>query len=609
LLDSYWVKLRNLLTLSVRKIISAIEIAWNPKSEQSLRVQATDYCNRLRNDRSVWQPCISIFTKTPRHSDVIRIFVLEIINSTIQGGALDIQALSAVKDEILRYLRRVYLVDENPESDTTSVQNKIAQTLTCLFSALYSHGWLAYFDDILSLTSKSRNGARDSASGTIFYLRVLNSIHEEIGDQLVPRSREEQDHANILKDMVRERDVQKIALSWQEILSRWRESNDTIAELCLRAVGKWVSWIDIGLVVNQQMLDLLFEQLARAQKTDLRNGEESIRDAAVDVFTEIIGKKMKPQDKLGMISFLNLENVVSQLIACPPLSDRRFSSQYDTDLAETVARLVNNTVLDVAKILDSEPQESGTWQSAENLLQGFLPHVLRFFADEYDEICSTVIPCLSEVLSFLRKAAKIEGPSPQRAVMLLPILKAIFTKMRYDDTSSWGGDEDETDEAEFQYLRKRLVPLQQTIAAVDEQLYMDAVTGLVGQTFENLGTGGTNLDWRDLDLALCEMFSFGDLAIKSGGLYQKNRPNSPAAEKLVHMMLRMVESGIMFRNPFLTNIADCTFQIFDISTIQLPKSNTWNFVCATAHFLKGILSTSTQFFRIFSSSSIIHQPM
>lgn len=524
------------------QIVSAIEIACTPTSEQTLRIQATEYCNQLRSDQSAWQAAISIFTRIPRYSDVVRIFVLEIVNTTIQGRTLDIQALNAIKDQILRYLRQLYLAGDDSASETSSIQNKTAQTLTYLFSALYASTWVTCIDDILSLSKKSPNGNRDNASGVIFYLRTINTIHEEIGDQLVPRSRAEQDHANILKDLVRERDAHQIALSWQEVLTQWREGNDTIVELCLKAVGRWVSWIDIGLVVNQQMLDLLFEQLMRAQKTNLRDGEEAIRDAAVDVFTEIIGKKMKAQDKLEMISFLNLETIVSQLIACPPLNEKRFSPQYDTDLAETVARLVNNIVLDIVKILDSETQESGTWQRAENVMQAFLPHVLRFFADEYDEVCSTVIQCLSEVLTYLRKAAKIEGPSPQHTVMLFPILQAIFVKMRHDDTS-WGGEGDETDEAEFQYLRQRLGTLQQAVAAVDEQLYLDAVTSLVGQTFDKVGSRGTNVDWRDLDLALCEMLSFGELAIKSGGLYQKNRPNSPAAEKLVQMMLRMVESG------------------------------------------------------------------
>jgi exportin-T len=442
-----------------------------------------------------------------------------------------------------KYIQWLCLAEDDTTSDSISIQNKTVQTLTYLFSALYSHNWQAYFDDLLSLTSKSHNGIRDNASGTRFYLRAINSIHEEIGDQLLTRSRVEQERANILKDLVRQRDVEKIALSWQEILGHWRQSDDGIVQLCLKAVGKWVSWIDIALVVNRQMLDFLFEQLARAQKTNMREEEVSIRDSAIEAFTEIVGKKMKANDKLELLSYLNLDSVVSQLIASPPLSDRRYSSEYDTDLAETVARLVNNSVLDIVKIIESEPQQSESWQRAQNLLQAFLPHVLRFFSDEYDEVCSTVIPCLSEVLGFMRKTARMNGPSPERATMLLPILKAIFTKKRYDDTSSWVGDEDETDEAEFQYLRKRLGTLQQTIAAVDQQLYIDAVTGLVNETFDRLGSSGTNLDWRDLDLALCEMFSFGELAVKGGGLYQRSRPNSVAAEKLVQMITRMVESG------------------------------------------------------------------
>jgi exportin-T len=127
--------------------------------------------------------------------------------------------------------------------------------------------------------------------------------------------------------------------------------------------------------------------------------------------------------------------------------------------------------------------------------------------------------------------------------MLLPILKAIIAKMRYDETSSWGNEDDQTDEAEFQELRKRLNVLQQIIASSNEQLYVEVVTEVVRSTFDNLRQSGAQLDWRDLDLALYEMFLFGDLAVRSGGLYSKGKPNNPAAERLIEMMLRMVESG------------------------------------------------------------------
>ena len=487
----------------------------------------------------------------------MRHFSLEVVNAAAQAGLIDPQALGYVRNGLLVYLRQVYGGDAAAAgADSANIQNKVAQTVTFLFSALYASGWEGFFDDMLSLTYKSAGSAgRDNPLGIVFYLRVVNSIHDEIGDVLVSRSRSEQDKANTLKDLIRQRDMTKIASSWQELLTEWADGNDAIVEMALRAVGSWVSWIDIGLVVNQTMLDLLFQQLGRAQKAELRAGEEKVREAAVNVFTEIIGKKMKTEDKIDMIAFLNLDSIVSQLSNSPPLHENRFTSKYDTDLAETVSKLVNITVIDIVRALDHDGVTAECKEKANGLLQIFLPHILRFFSDEYDEVCSTVIGCVTDLLSYFRKVAKTHPSlAAQHSTILLPILKAVIAKMRYDDTSSWGDEDEQTDEAEFQELRKRLGILQQIVASVDEQLYMEAVSEVVGATFENLRQSGAQLDWRDLDLALHEMFLFGDIAVRAGSLYTKGQPNNPAAERLIGMMERMVESGRSL-NP-LKSVAD-----------------------------------------------------
>ncbi|PGH09350.1 exportin-T [Blastomyces parvus] len=528
------------------QVANAIEIAWNPSSDHALKAQAYEYLNQLRSDPSGWHVCLSIFTKSPRRSEVVRHSALEIVNSATQTGMVDMQGLGYIKDTMMEYLRQAFGLGPDAQIDPASIQNKVAQTLTYLFSALYGNGWETFFDDLIRLTYKSpQSSSKDNSLGIIFYLRVINSIHSEIGDVLVSRSRVEQDKANLLKDLIRQRDVQKIVSSWQEILSQWQNGSDPIAEICLRAIGSWVSWIDISLIVNQSMLDLLFQQLARAKDVNLPEGGEKVRDAAIDVFTEIVGKKMKPSDKIDMIVFLNLESIVAQLTASPPLHDHRFTSKYDTDLAETVAKLVNMTTVDIVRVLDNDTVDSATQEKAETLLQSFLPHILRYFSDEYDEICSTVIPSMNDLLSYFRKSAK-KNPAlvPQQTSMLMPILKAIIAKMRYDETSTWGDEDEQTDEAEFQELRKRLNVLQQIVASSNEQLYMDVVSEVVGTTFENLRRPGAQVDWRDLDLALHEMFLFGDLAVKSGGLYVKNKLNNAAAERLVEMMRSMVEADI-----------------------------------------------------------------
>jgi exportin-T len=470
---------------------------------------------------------------------------LDVVNNAIQTQQLDAQSLSHLKETLLEYVRRTYCTGSQDQVDPASLQNKLTQTLTFLFISLYKRGWESFLDDFLSLTSLQNNGARDNIAGIALYLRILGSIHDEIADVLVTRTNAETKRNTDLKDLLRVRDVQKVATSWQEILMQWRDRNDFIVEMCLKVVGKWVSWIDISLIVNQDTLNLLFQLAGRTNPT---NREDKVRDAAIDTFTEIVAKKMKPADKIGMIVFLNLGEVISQLIASPALNDLRSTSSYDTDLAEAVAKLVNNVVFDIVKVVEDAQVETETRAGAEQLLESFLPLLLRFFSDEYDEICSTVIPSLTDLLTFLRKAQPL--PSAYSA-MLSPILHAIIQKMRYDETSSWGNEDEQTDEAEFQELRKRLQVLQKSVAAVDEALYVEILSNVVGNTFQRLDQQSGQMDWRDLDLALHEMYLFGELTVPNGGLYAKSQPSSVAAERLIVMMSKMVESGKPGRASFL----------------------------------------------------------
>ena len=552
-----------------------------------------------------------MFTKSPRHSDVVRHVALEIVNGATQSAAVDLQGLVYIKDSLLAYLQQMYGQTEAAQTDSATIQNKLAQTITYLFISLYAENWTTFFDDLLRLTYRGpESSGRDNALGIIFYLRVINSVHGEIGDVMVSRSRDEQSRANMLKDAIRERDAQKVVSSWQEILSQWQDANDLIAEMCLRAIGSWVSWTNISLIVNQSMLDLLFQQLAKTKDGNLREGGEKVRDTAVDVFTEIVGKKMKPWDKLDMIMYLNLESVVGQLSASPPLQEHRFTSKYDTDFAETVAKLVNTAAIDIVRAMESESADDATRQRASSLLESFLPHILRYFSDEYDEICSTLIPAVGDLLSYFRTMAK-KNPAAisHQDSMLLSILKAVIAKMRHDETSSWDGDDDQTDEAEFQELRKRLSNLQQMISSTNEQLYIDVISELVRTTFDNLLKSGGHSDWRDLELALHEMYLFGDLAIRSGGLYAKSKPNSPAAERLVEMMLKMVEAGEAFQNTNYFSISTCPLtlllQTYGPSRIQPRNYSIWKFASDTTAFLSITRILSQALWKVFFSSSII----
>lgn len=526
------------------QVESAIELLSNPSADQNLKSQAFDFLNRLREDPSAWQVALPLFTRSPAPSEVVRHVCLEILNNAIQTQRLDQQSLSSIQYNLLEYVQRRY-GPGSTEVDSSFIQNKLSQAITYLFTALYPSEWTSFFDDFRSLAGDAANIGSANPAATILYLRILGSVHDEIADVLIPRTQEEQKRNTDLKDLVRARDANKISLAWQELLSRWRQIDLGTVEMCLGSISRWVSWIDISLVVNQAIISNLFE-LAGQQgniTSDIKEGK--VRDAAIDTFTETVGKKMPASNKIELIRYLNLGTLVDQLVRSPALSEHRDPSTYDTDLVEAVAKLVNNVVFDVVKVLDTSDVDDRTRLSAEELLQLFVHHLLRFFSDEYDEPCSLVIPSLTDLITMFRQTVKSKGSLPAYySAMLQPILDAIIKKMRYDETSEWGTEDAQTEEADFQELRRRLHVLQQAVAAVDETLYMTTLSKVVADTFNRLSSAGNKPDWQDLDLALHEMYLFGELAVKNGGLYQKSTPSTTASQTLLDMMSNMVNSEL-----------------------------------------------------------------
>lgn len=557
------------------QVENAIEIASNPTSSQQLRGQAIDYLNQLRTEGSAWQAALTLFTRDPRPTDFVRHTSLDLVNNAVQGHRLDEQSLAYIKDTLMGHIRQSY-VPGSGAVDTTHIQNKLMQTVTYLFVSLYPSAWQSFFDDFRALAGDQATIGSVNTATTFLYLRMLGQVHDEIADQLVARPEDEKKRNTELKDLIRQRDAQKISSSWQEILAKWTESDLGLVEMCLRTIGRWVSWTDINLIVNQAMIAIFLEMAGQQGIADPESPAGRVRDAAIDTFSEIVGKKMSPADKIELIIFLNLSEVVGQLITSPALAEYN-SPNYDNDLAETVAKLVNNIVFDIVKILENDSVDEQTRQRADNLIRIFTPYLLRFFADQYDEVCSTVIPSLTDLLTFLRKLQKKSGSIPsQYAAILPPVLDAIIAKMKYDETADWGEEGEQTDEAEFQDLRRRLHVLQQTVTAIDEAYYVETLSRVVNGTFGRLSQGDQSLNWRELELALHEMYLFGELAIRNQGLFAKREPSSVAAQQLVVMMNSMIDSGLAnYPHPAvqLQYMEICVryYQFFEQNSHFIPK--------------------------------------
>ena len=274
--------------------------------------------------------CLSLVVRDPKPSEVVRLVALDVINRAIQVDQIGPQGRAIIQDSLMIYIRNIYGTEGIRENiDSPSIQNKITQGLTYLFTQMYPSQWPTFFAEILSLTGNAGSSNRANYSGVVFYLRTLISVHDEIADVMVSRTTQEHQRHTEIKDLVRIRDAAMIALSWQEILSEWMHTDETITELCLTTIGKWVSWTDISLVVNQKLLNTLFELVSSPQQA----GSNKRRDAAIDTFVEILGKKMSANDKLELINLLKIKDIVEQLVTSSALTELRSTSSYDTDFA------------------------------------------------------------------------------------------------------------------------------------------------------------------------------------------------------------------------------------------------------------------------------------
>ncbi|EWC43484.1 hypothetical protein DRE_07516 [Drechslerella stenobrocha 248] len=535
------------------QVEQAVNIVYHPGagSNPEYVQQALEFLSHVKDSPDGWTVCLSLFTRQPKPDDVVRLYTLEVVNTAVRSrpGELGPQHMLFIKDSLMEYLRRNYQPNAtNSQPDNPAIQGKIIQTLTTLFTALYIASWTTFFDELLALTTSPaamlahQDGGgvapMDNLPGIVIYLRVMTDIHDEIAETTFYRSAEQTKRNTIIKDYIRDHDMKKLVATWQEILTQWRNVNAEVVERVLHVFAKWVSWIDISLVVNDHFLGHLADLLQGAGSGPVVTRR---RKAATVTLGEMAGKGMKPDEKLELISFLRLTDVVKTLIQLPEMRSDADADE-DIDFAEAVGALVNKIVLDLVTMLNGDTGVSPEGrQTAENLLTEWVPFLLVIFRHEYDDVSILVQAALSELLSYFRKEKRTTNTLlPTHHDMLAPILEAVVRTMKFDVDLDW----DEADphmEAEFRELRKKIKVMQDALASTDIDLYCSAILALVANTLDRCRQGP--VDWRDLELALHQMFLLGEVAVKANGLYVDGRPNGVAAEALDVMMGKMMELG------------------------------------------------------------------
>lgn len=373
-----------------------------------------------------------------------------------------------------------------------------------------------------------------------YYLRILISIHTDIGDQLFQHDSKTVQVSNNLKDLIRLNDMENIVLNWRDILNfvgKSLESNSNqnlkveILKNLFKVIGGWVSWIDINLVINNDFLDSFFNLF------DIK----LLRNDICTLFIEIFSKKMPSEKKMELLNLMKTNELIQTSMDTKLQFNDNDTDSNDPDevsFYEHLASMINNVGIEYLIVIEKTDSSLELKQLAFQHLNSLLPYVLRILPNDFDDISFQVFPFISNFLTILKKISKHQDSTiiniSEYSEFLDNLLDKIISKMKYDDDDDGLSDEDEDEDAqEFQDLRNKLKIFQDAISAINPDLFVAKISDVILKTLVNNGSG----DWRNLELGLYELTNFSDIIRNNSMRLPKTEINKSKAFKMFESLL------------------------------------------------------------------------
>ncbi|KAK6458473.1 armadillo-type protein [Scheffersomyces xylosifermentans] len=467
-----------------QQIHQAVDIALSGTADASLKNQAYDFINQIKSTPEGYKSSVGILEKsgTQPVNEGLKFFIFQVIDENIDK--LNDEQLFTLNTQLFKTLGQYIANDIN---DPIYLRNKFAQLFSRIFCAVYLNIYPNFLKDLLNLIATNNQNATD------YYTRIIISIHYEIGDKFIARTREVQERNNLLKDQIRINDMNSLATSWGKILQNPQNSNE-ILNNTLKIIGQYINWMEISLFISNDFMRSIFQYL----------NKEDQRSETCLALIEIVSKKMKPANKLELISLLNLTTIVSSI----DLSDND-----ELEFVENIAKLLNQVGQELLIVLENQ-QELVT-DVNEQLLK-LWPLIFSSLSHEYDDVSQQVFPFIQQYLLLCKKSQELSSLE-----LLSTLLNKVIFKMKYDEDADGISDDDET--GQFLDIRSKLKVFQDTIAVLKPDLYLEAIPIVINESL--FGGNGKNADWRKIELGLFELNSFSESLRKNLINLPKNEIN------------------------------------------------------------------------------------
>lgn len=467
-----------------QQIQQAVEIALSGTADLNLKNQAYEFINQIKSTEEGYKSCLDILMKSTSSissiNEGLKFFIFQVIDENM--SKLNNEQLLNLNSNLFEYLKT--LIAHN-QVDQPYLKNKLAGLFGNLFCHVYLSVYPSFLKELLNLIQSFTN-----TLSLEYYTRVLIAIHYEIGDKFISRSREIQERNNLLKDAIRVNDMNQLVASWSKILQQQPLNgiiNDDILNNTLKIIGLYIGWMEINLFISNDFLNSIFQYL----KIDNEKNQTCL------TLIELISKKMKPSNKLELITLLDLTNVITTI------------EDDDIEFIENLSKLTNQIGLELIIVLESEPN------FLNDINQQFLklwPLILEFLNHEYDDVSQQVFSFIQQYLLICKKFTQLISFD-----LFSTLLNKIIIKMKFDEDDN-GLEVDE----QFNEIRSKLKTFQDTIAILIPNLYIETLPMIIEQSiFQTLNDNDTTTNnnnnndstskiWITIELGLFQLNNYGD---------------------------------------------------------------------------------------------------
>lgn len=395
-------------------------------------------------------------------------------------------------------------------------RTKIGVVLSLLIQADFPERWQTAFYELAQLATNSEDRDNTDIIRKDIYLRTLDAFCDEIVEDTTVEKN------TLIKDTVRglrnnllpasvpsEHSVSAMII--QSILeifktcirSIYNSSSNELRHMqkipikCLAVLKRFISWSDLSLILDGEVLMVLFTCVDQAGPGDPDDEEGSLPSQlaveALECLQEILNKGMEEHKKIQVIIKLDILTKIANSGVDLTELDRTH-----TTVVIKVAELLAIVGLELLTYYFS-PSDSEELQWISSQFEILMPLFFLCFAYDDIDVSGAVIDLASKLVMTLEMEVK-ESKSTSMKYLIAPhipkLLSIMFNQMKYPENFEF--DYEDEDEAEEELYRSELRKFNQTLIRVAPELSLEFLCTSLSQVQTPLSSAKT----RDLEAVL-----------------------------------------------------------------------------------------------------------